>query len=100
VIGATHFLALSLILLCLGLMGMMMRRSFIAVLASMQLALSAAVLNLAAYGFRLSDLQGQTFAVVVLAAGVVQLVLGFGLAIGFVRLKEASEDAAAGGPRS
>jgi NADH-quinone oxidoreductase subunit K len=100
VIGATHFLVLSLILLCLGLMGMMMRRSFIAVLASMQLAVSAAVLNFAAYGFRLSDLQGQTLAVVVLAAGAVQTVLGLGLAVGFVRLKEASEDDAAGRPRS
>jgi len=99
VIDATHYLVLSLIMLCLGLMGLMMRRSFIAVLTSIQLAFCAVILNLAAFSFRLSDLQGQALAMVVIAVAAVQAVLGFGLAVGFVRLKEASESDDADGLR-
>ena len=55
-IGATHYVALSLILMCIGLVGVMVRRNFITVLMSLELMFNAVNLNLIAFSFRLGDL--------------------------------------------
>ena len=54
IITATHYLVLSLILFCLGLVGVMVRRNFITVLMSLELMFNAVNLNLIAFSFRLS----------------------------------------------
>ena len=57
-IDATHYVALSLILFCLGLVGVMMRRNFITVLMSLELMFNAVNLNLIAFSFRLGGSRG------------------------------------------
>lgn len=78
-IEALHYLALSLVLFCLGLAGVMLRRSLVSLLMSVQLLFSAAVLNFAAFSYRLSNLQGQATAVVVVLLAAAYVVLGVGL---------------------
>jgi NADH-quinone oxidoreductase subunit K len=86
-IGATHYVVLSLILFCLGLVGVTMRRNFITVLMSLELMFNAVNLNLIAFSFRLSDLAGQVLAIFVITVAAAEAAIGLGLIIAFVRLK-------------
>jgi len=87
-IGATHYVALSLILFCLGLVGVMVRRNFITVLMSIELLFNAVNLNLIAFSFRLGDLAGQVLAIFVITVAAAEAAIGLGLIIALVRLKD------------
>jgi NADH-quinone oxidoreductase subunit K len=87
-IDATHYVVLSLILFCLGLIGVMVRRNFITVLMSLELMFNAVNLNLIAFSFRLSDLAGQVLAIFVITVAAAEAAIGLGLIIALVRLKD------------
>lgn len=87
-ISAEPYVALSLILLCLGLVGVMVRRNFITVLMSLELMFNAVNLNLIAFSFRLGDLAGQVLAIFVIAIAAAEAAIGLGLIIALVRLKD------------
>ena len=87
-IDATHYVALSLILFCIGLIGVMVRRNFITVLMSLELMFNAVNLNLIAFSFRLSDLAGQVLAIFVITVAAAEAAIGLGLIIALVRLKD------------
>jgi NADH-quinone oxidoreductase subunit K len=87
-IDANHYVVLSLILFCLGLIGVMMRRNFITVLMSLELMFNAVNLNLIAFSFRLSDLAGQVLAIFVITVAAAEAAIGLGLIIALVRLKD------------
>jgi NADH-quinone oxidoreductase subunit K len=88
VIDATHYVVLSLILFCLGIVGVMMRRNMITVLMSLELMFNAVNLNLIAFSFRLSDLAGQILAIFVITIAAAEAAIGLGLIIALVRLKD------------
>ncbi|MBD3854143.1 MAG: NADH-quinone oxidoreductase subunit NuoK [Acidobacteria bacterium] len=85
---ATHYLALSLILFCIGLIGVMVRRNFITVLMSLELMFNAVNLNLIAFSYRLDDLAGQVLAIFVITVAAAEAAIGLGLIIALVRLKD------------
>ncbi len=87
-IGATHYVILSLILLVLGVIGVMVRRNFITVLMSLELVFNAANLNLIAFSERLGDLSGQVLAVFVIAVAAAEAAIGLGLTVALVRLRK------------
>ena len=87
-IDATHYLVLSLILFCLGLIGVMMRRNFITVLMSLELMFNAVNINLIAFSFRLGDLAGQVLAIFVITIAAAEAAIGLGLIIALVRLRD------------
>ena len=87
-IDATHYLVLSLILFCLGLIGVMMRRNFITVLMSLELMFNAVNINLIAFSFRLGDLAGQVLAIFVITVAAAEAAIGLGLIIALVRIKD------------
>jgi NADH:ubiquinone oxidoreductase subunit K len=88
IITATHYVVLSLILLCLGLIGVMVRRNFITVLMSLELMFNAVNLNLIAFSYRLDDLSGQVLAIFVITVAAAEVAIGLGLIIALVRLKD------------
>jgi NADH-quinone oxidoreductase subunit K len=88
IITATHYLALSLIIFCLGLVGVMVRRNFITVLMSLELMFNAVNLNLIAFSYRLDDLAGQVLAIFVITVAAAEAAIGLGLIIALVRLKD------------
>jgi len=88
VIAATHYVALSLVLFCLGLIGVMVRRNFITVLMSLELMFNAVNLNLIAFSFRLGNLEGQVLAIFVITVAAAEAAIGLGLIIALVRLKD------------
>ena len=88
IITATHYLALSLIIFCIGLIGVMVRRNFITVLMSLELMFNAVNLNLIAFSYRLDDLAGQVLAIFVITVAAAEAAIGLGLIIALVRLKD------------
>ncbi len=86
-IGATHYVMLSLVLFVLGRIGVMVRRNFVTVLMSLELIFNAANLNLIAFSDHLSDLSGQVFAVFVITVAAAEAAIGLGLIIALLRLK-------------
>ncbi len=86
-IGATHFLVLSLVMFTLGLIGVMTRRNFITVLMSLELIFNAVNLNLIAFSFRMGDLAGQVLAIFVITVAAAEAAIGLGLIIALTRLK-------------
>ena len=87
-ISAEPYVALSLVLFCLGLIGLMVRRNFITVLMSVELMFNAVNINLIAFSFRLGDLAGQVLAIFVITVAAAEAAIGLGLIIALVRLKD------------
>ena len=87
-ISAEPYVALSLILFCLGVIGLMVRRNFITVLMSVELMFNAVNINLIAFSFQLGDLAGQILAIFVITVAAAEAAIGLGLIIALVRLKD------------
>ncbi len=87
-IGATHYIVLSLILFVLGVIGVMVRRNLVTVLMALELVFNAATLNLIAFSDRLGDLSGQVLAVFVITIAAAEAAIGLGLILALVRLKD------------
>ena len=87
-ISAEPYVALSLVLFCLGLVGVLVRRNFITVLMSLELMFNAVNVNLIAFSFRLGDLAGQVLAIFVITVAAAEAAIGLGLIIALVRLKD------------
>jgi len=87
-IGATHYVVLSLVLFSIGVIGVLVRRNFITVLMSLELVFNAVNLNLIAFSYRLGDLSGQILAVFVITIAAAEAAIGLGLIIALVRLKQ------------
>jgi NADH-quinone oxidoreductase subunit K len=83
------YLVVSGILFAVGAMGVMLRRSPLIVLLSLEIMLNAA--NLAFVGFaRLyGDLDGQIFALAVMAVAASEVVVGLGLIVAVARRRMA-----------
>jgi NADH-quinone oxidoreductase subunit K len=68
VIGLSHYLAVGALLFCAGVVTVLARRNAVAILIGIELMLNAANLNLVAFDrFGPSRIQGQVFALLVLA---------------------------------
>ena len=83
----THYLGLSLLLFALGIVGVLVRRNLLTVLMSIELMLNAVNLNLMAFSRQLGDLNGQIFAVFVIAVAAGEAAIGLAIIISLYRLK-------------
>ena len=83
--GVTWYLVVAAMLFAIGTMGVMLRRSPLIVLLSLEIMLNAA--NLAFVGFsRLhGELDGQIFALAVMAVAASEVVVGLGLIVAMAR---------------
>jgi NADH-quinone oxidoreductase subunit K len=87
-IGAGHYLAISLALLLIGTLGVLVRRNIVVILMSIELILNAANLNLVAFSERWQNLDGQVFAIFVITVAVAEAAVGLGILIALFRNKE------------
>ncbi len=83
----THYLALSFLLFILGVVGVLVRRNLLTVLMSIELMLNAVNLNLVAFSRQLGDLNGQVFAVFIIAVAAGEAAIGLAIIISLYRLK-------------
>ncbi len=84
------FLIVAAALFCIGLYGVMSRRNAIAVLMSVELILNAVNINLIAFWRYITphDVQGQVFAIFVLAVAAAEAAVGLALIIAIYRTRD------------
>ncbi len=88
-IPISWFLTVGALLFCIGLFGMMVRRSAIGMLISIELMLNAANLNLVAFGsyLRQPTIAGQVFAIFVITLAAAEAAIGLAIIINIYRLE-------------
>jgi NADH:ubiquinone oxidoreductase subunit K len=76
---AINFLLLAAVLFCIGVFGVISRRNAVLVLMSIELILNAVNLNLVAFAMMNNNIDGQVFALFVIAIAAAEV--GVGLAM-------------------
>ena len=72
-------------LFAIGAMGVMLRRSPLIVLLSLEIMLNAGNLTLVAFSRQVGGLDGQVFALAVMAVAAAEVVVGLGLIVAMAR---------------
>ncbi|MDP8911210.1 MAG: NADH-quinone oxidoreductase subunit NuoK [Actinomycetota bacterium] len=83
----TWYLAISAILFATGALGVLLRRSPLIVLLSLEIMLNAANLALIAFSRHHGEADGQVFALAVMAVAAAEVVVGLGLIVAMARRK-------------
>ncbi|MBI4278227.1 MAG: NADH-quinone oxidoreductase subunit NuoK [Armatimonadetes bacterium] len=86
-VGLTHYLAVSALLFCLGLFGVLTRRNAVAILMGIELILNAANINFVAFNKYVSPgaVSGQIFALVVITLAACEAAVGLALVMAAYR---------------
>lgn len=82
-----HFLVLSAMLFCLGIVGVLMRRNSLIVMMSVELMLNAANLTLVSFSRFHNDPVGQGFALVVIAVAAAEAAVGLAIVVTVFRTR-------------
>lgn len=78
---AANFLLLAAILFCIGVFGVIARRNAVMVLMSVELILNSVNLNLIAFGLMNNNVDGQVFALFVIAIAAAEVGVGLGMVL-------------------
>jgi len=81
-------LALSAILFCIGVAGVLVRRNALVIFMSIELMLNAANLAFVAFGQRLQSLDGQIFVFFVMTVAAAEVAVGLAIIVNVFRLRE------------
>ncbi|GAC1431569.1 MAG: NADH-quinone oxidoreductase subunit NuoK [Thermoanaerobaculia bacterium] len=81
------YLMLSATLFAIGLIGVVIRRNMITVLMAIELMLNAVDINLVAFSYRLSSLEGQVFTIFVITVAAGEAAVGLAIIIQLYRLR-------------
>ena len=81
------YLILAAALFSIGLFGVLSRRNAVAILLGIELMLNAVNINLIAFSNHFSHVQGQIFAIFVVAIAVAEAAVGLGILIAMFRNK-------------
>jgi NADH:ubiquinone oxidoreductase subunit K len=79
------YLVVAAMLFSIGALGVLLRRSPLIVLLSLEIMLNGANLALIAFARHLGNLDGQIFALVVMAIAASEVVIGLGLIVALAR---------------
>ena len=79
------FLALSAILFSIGLVGVLLRRSPLTILLSLEIMLNSVNLTLIAFSREVGGSDGQVFALIVMGIAAAEVVVGLGLVVAMTR---------------
>ena len=78
---AVNFLLLSAALFCIGVFGVIARKNAVMVLMSIELILNSVSLNLVAFALMNDDIDGQIFALFVVAVAAAEVGVGLGMVL-------------------
>lgn len=87
-IGLEHYLLVSLALFCLGLLGVIMRRSLLIIYMSLELMLNAANLALVAFSRFNNDLNGQVMVFFIITVAAAEVAVGLALIVALYRKRQ------------
>ncbi|MCX6410940.1 MAG: NADH-quinone oxidoreductase subunit NuoK [Actinobacteria bacterium] len=84
-VGIPMFLGVSAILFTIGLIGVLLRRSPLTILLSLEIMLNSVNLTLVAFSRQVGGSDGQVFALVVMGIAAAEVVVGLGLVVAMTR---------------
>jgi NADH-quinone oxidoreductase subunit K len=88
VIPLSWLLALSGVLFCIGVVGVLVRRNALIIFMSIELMLNAANLAFVAFARHLNSLDGQVFVFFVMAVAAAEVAVGLAIIVNLFRLRE------------
>jgi NADH-quinone oxidoreductase subunit K len=96
-VGLQHYLVVSVLLFCLGLLGVMVRRNLLVIYMSLELMLNAANLALVAFSRFNNSLDGQIIVFFVITVAASEVAVGLALIVALYRRRHTThvEDVAA-----
>jgi NADH-quinone oxidoreductase subunit K len=87
-IGLKHYLIVSILLFCLGLLGVLVRRNVLVIYMSLELMLNAANLALVAFSRFNNNLDGQVMVIFVITVAAAEVALGLALIVALYRRRQ------------
>ena len=87
-IGLQHYLVVSVLLFCLGLLGVMVRRNLLVIYMSLELMLNAANLALVAFSRFNNNLDGQVIVFVSSTVAASEVAVGLALIVALYRRRQ------------
>jgi NADH-quinone oxidoreductase subunit K len=90
-VGLEHYLVVSVLLFCLGLMGVIVRRNVLIIYMSLELMLNAANLALVAFSRfspKPNDLDGQVFVFFSITVAAAEVAVGLALIVALYRKRQ------------
>jgi len=86
--GLEHYLAVSAVLFCLGLLGVLIRRNLIVLYMSLELMLNAGNLALVAFSRFNNNLHGQVMVFFIITVAAAEVAVGLALLVALYRLRQ------------
>ena len=83
----THYVALSVVLFVIGVVGVLVRRNPLVIFMSIELMLNAANLALVAFGQRVGNLDGQAVVFFVMAVAAAEVAVGLAIIVTIFRVR-------------
>jgi len=89
-VGIQHYLAVSMMLFCLGLLGVIMRRNLLVIYMSLELMLNAANLALVAFSRFNNKLDGQVLVFFIITVAAAEVAVGLALIVALYRKRQSA----------
>lgn len=89
-IGLHHYLIVSTILFCIGLIGMLTRKNVLMILLSIELILNSANLSFVAFSSSWGNLQGQAVVFFTMIVAAAEVTVGLAIVVLLYRKKEST----------
>jgi len=89
-IGLQHYLVVSIMLFCVGLLGVIVRRNLLVIYMGLELMLNAANLALVAFSRFNNNLDGQVFVFFIITVASAEVSVGLALIVALYRKREAA----------
>jgi NADH-quinone oxidoreductase subunit K len=89
-IGLQHYLVVSVLLFCLGLLGVIVRRNLLVIYMSLELMLNAANLALVAFSRFTENLDGQVFVFFTITVAAAEVSVGLALIVALYRKRQSA----------
>jgi NADH-quinone oxidoreductase subunit K len=89
-IGLEHYLAVSAVLFCLGLLGVIVRRNLLVIYMSLELMLNAANLALVAFSRFTNNPDSQVFVFFVITVAAAEVAVGLALIVALYRKRQSA----------
>jgi len=87
-VGLEHYLAVSILLFCIGLFGVIARRNLMIIYMSLELLLNAASLALVAFSKFNGNLRGQILVFFIITVAAAEVAVGLALIVALYRKRQ------------
>ena len=89
-VGLQHYVAVSMILFCLGLLGVILRRNLLVIYMSLELMLNAANLALVSFSRFNNKLDGQVLVFFIITVAAAEVAVGLALIVALYRKRQSA----------